>query len=188
MITKLSEKLTDYFILKNIIDIGEKETYCYCFELMIAFIFNLSLAIIIGFSFLQFVPTILFIIVFLSLRTFAGGYHAKTHFRCILIFVVVFTSFIIIIKWCDNFSITNLILSVLGTILLLIFAPLDCKENRVDKKRKRKLKIYTSTFAITYTAIVIVLNIFNYDKIAFSIAYPLAAVALSVTYAKIIKQ
>lgn len=188
MIVKLSNILTDFFIKKNIIDIQEKEVYCYCFELLIAFLINLNIAIIIGFACLQFLETIIFIVVFLSLRTAAGGFHAKTHFRCITLFSIVFLIFILIIKLTNISPIVNITLLTISSIIVNLLSPIDCKENRLEQHIKNKLKIKIFIFTIIYFIIAITLSILKYNRIAFAFTYPMTSVCLSLVYAKIIKQ
>lgn len=179
MVAKLSEKITDFFIHKQILKLEEKEVYCYCFELLIASLINLLIALTIGFGTLHFIETIVFLFVFMVARTFAGGYHADTHLRCMLIFVTVFSSFLLIVD-CANYKQLNIILTVVGGIFLIFLPVADSVENRLSKKRKKKLKIKTILSVIIFAICSAICCIFDKNKIALSFSCPMFIIAISI--------
>lgn len=78
MIAKLAQKMTAYFIKKNVINEEEKETYDYCFEVLIATVINLVILVMLGILTRRCIETAIFCVLFMLLRGAAGGYHANT--------------------------------------------------------------------------------------------------------------
>lgn len=78
----LSAKITAFFLAQNIIPAQEREIYEYGFALLIADFINFFAIFIVGILCQQTWETILYIIIFVGLRSVCGGYHAKTHLKC----------------------------------------------------------------------------------------------------------
>ena len=119
MLSKLSKKMTHFYLSKNKIEEDECEIYDYCFEIFLSTVLNLITVIIIGFACLRFLETTLFIAVFLTVRVMAGGYHSDTHFRCLLLLVVVFSIFLIMLYFVPVSILVfiNLISSLIAIIV-----------------------------------------------------------------------
>lgn len=181
MITKLSNKITAYFVVKDIISIEEIDIYEYSFELMLASIFNLIAIIAIGFGTSNFIETILFAITFVTIRTVAGGYHASTHFRCMIILIIDFSALIIMLELMPAYimNIVNIILIVVGVIIILILPTVDSANNKLSSERKNKLKLISVLYVVFYSVVSMVLIYFSIDMIALSITYSVFSVALS---------
>lgn len=86
MIHQLSEKIAFLFCKETIIESDMKEVYAYGLELLFATLFTGSIVFGLSSQLGIFRKTILLLIPFSIIRSYAGGYHAKTHFRCILSF------------------------------------------------------------------------------------------------------
>ena len=78
----LSTKITAFLIEQNIVSTKNKEVYEYGFDLLIADFINFSIILLIGTLCCKLWKTILYLIIFVGLRSVCGGYHAKTHLKC----------------------------------------------------------------------------------------------------------
>ncbi len=181
MLSKLSKKMTHFYLSKNKIEEDECEIYDYCFEIFLSTVLNLITVIIIGFACLRFLETTLFIAVFLTVRVMAGGYHSDTHFRCLLLLVVVFSIFLIMLYFVPVSILVfiNLISSLIAMIVVAILSPIDHPNNQMVVSRKNKAKFVSISISIVCILIINILTFYHYNIIAFSIAYPLSAVAIS---------
>lgn len=181
MLSKLSKKMTLFYLSKGKIKEEESEIFDYCFEIMLSTILNLITVIIIGFACLRFLETTLFIAVFLTIRVMAGGYHADTHFRCLILLVVVFSVFLIMLYFVpvSILIFINLISSLLALIAIAILSPIDHPNNQMLASRKKKAKYVSISITTVCVLIINILTFYHYNIIAFSIAYPLLAVAIS---------
>lgn len=190
MLTRLSKKLTCFFIRKNAININEREVYDYCFEIFLSTILNLISIIVIAIITKTYIISSVFIVVFISMRFVAGGYHAKTHFRCFLILLGVYGSLIAIIKFAVPLFLTGLIFSIIACIIYCFIAPVENENNPFDtnnKKKQLKMKIIFLLFIYT-TLSIIFLHVNLLRQIGFAIAYANLCVSVSCLCAVIKKK
>ena len=82
----MKRKISEYCIGKlleyNEITDAEIDLYAYGIESVITIAINWSITLFLGIIFKQLIPTLIFSIIYIPLRSFAGGYHAKTEGRC----------------------------------------------------------------------------------------------------------
>lgn len=96
------------------------------------------------------------------LRLTGFGVHAKGSKECWIASLLVFVPFPYLLKVVLIPKYINTILSVIGTILLLIYSPADTKKRPLIHKKKRIMyKIFTALIASIYTMI----NVFINDNI-----------------------
>lgn len=90
MIKTISAKILT-FILKNS-DIDEKisEIYQYGIEITLSSILNITLIILCSLIIGDIILGCVFLICFIALRSYSGGYHADTYFKCNVIFTLSF--------------------------------------------------------------------------------------------------
>lgn len=99
MIHNLSQKITSTFIHHRIIDAEDREVYIYSFELLLSAVINLAVVVLLIGLTGQVAGGVAFVLTFLVLRQSAGGYHASSHFFCILSFTVIFLLFLAVITF-----------------------------------------------------------------------------------------
>lgn len=96
----LSERITDYLVRKGEISKEEVKIYHYGFTVAIDTVVDMVVLFIIGILMKHLIATIIFILVFTTVRIYTGGYHARTRIACIgitgmsLIFNIVVSEFI----------------------------------------------------------------------------------------------
>ena len=154
MFARCAEIVTTYFVRKEIITKDDKEIYGYGFEILLSSVFSVALTIIIGFIANRLIDSLVFLVVYCSLRMEAGGFHASTHFRCILLFISVF---VITMNVASNIVIVNMIiiapLLLCCILLFCIFAPVENKEIKFQAELKRRLRLKANILLIMYILI-----------------------------------
>ena len=181
MLSKLSKRVTHFYFSKEKIEDSEIEIYEYCFEILFASIINFLVVIIIGFACQKYIETILFIVCFLTLRQLAGGYHADTHFRCVIILLFVLVLFLVMIYFVPikAIDIINHFALLLVLPIIAIVAPIDHPNNQLNIKKLSKGKLLSILFVVTFLVTSTILGYYNYTIISFSIVYPISAVCIS---------
>lgn len=76
----------------------DTEIYEFGFELLLADLLNFSVILLIGGIAHQLWPTVLYILIFIGLRSVGGGYHAKTHLRCHIGTIGVYILFLLLLS------------------------------------------------------------------------------------------
>lgn len=84
MTHEFARRITAFLLKKNKITKSDVEVCTYGYSILLGEIFQTLLLIIMGVFFHRLRETIIFIIVFVSVRRHAGGYHASTRINCII--------------------------------------------------------------------------------------------------------
>ena len=93
------ERLTNHFVVNEVIRDEDREIYYYGLYQGFLIIVNIITAIIIGVIFRMVWQSILFMLAYVPLRTYGGGYHAKTEGRCYLISIALASGVLLAIKF-----------------------------------------------------------------------------------------
>lgn len=104
MITALAQIISGYLIKNKIIDNTKLDIYIYGFEIMISNIICFGMGLVIGAVCSEFIECILFLIVFILLRRYCGGYHAETYLKCDIIFMTNILLVMLMLKFISAYS------------------------------------------------------------------------------------
>ena len=140
MLNQIATKLSQRLLLKQVITADYFDIYVYGFELLISSLLSTSLILIFGILMGQLLQTITFLIVFILLRSFSGGYHANTYIFCSIVTfscfgIVLLLSHFVTIHWGLYF-----LLAVVGILLLLTFAPIENPNKKITPAQRKKHK------------------------------------------------
>jgi len=181
MIKNLSQYILRYLLNNDVIKDtnDEKEYYQYGIEITISSILNVILILVIGFITWNILESLIFLLLFIPIRQFTGGFHASTYFKCNLSFCIMFS--VVLILYHYTGAILNTYLSILITFIciLLIIAecPIENKNKPIPKERKKFHKIMAASLGMVYGIIGTILTAFS-NKYGALILYTLAAVAM----------
>ncbi|MCC0647469.1 accessory gene regulator B family protein [Clostridioides sp. ZZV15-6598] len=165
MFKRYADKMTSVLIYNNMIDNNESRVYSYGFEILIAFIVNITTILLLGFLFGKFTYISFFLICYCPIRQFSGGYHANNYFRCLLTFVFIILSTIFIIENLnvDLFKNIIMIIASISWIGICIMCPVEHKSNPINEVEKltyKKVAISISTVVLLMTISSFSLNVF----------------------------
>lgn len=158
----MAQKLAKRTVMR-IPDIADKErVIAYGYELMITscvgILFLIVCSVVSG-LYLAWIP---FLIGFAPLRTVAGGYHAPTHALCYLVTTSTFCICLAIaesgILSCNHL----LLITVVATCLILLFAPVAATNKPLTKLRfdqNRKWSIICILFWVTFSVVLCLIKI-----------------------------
>lgn len=149
--------VTNWLIIKGFANEEEKEIIEYGLYQGFLMLINIFTTFFLGFIFNVFWQSIIFLISYMLLRTYAGGYHANTKNRCYILSVVIM---IICFFLINNFELTikfGVLLSAISGILIFTLAPVanDVKpleEVEVKIYKNKARKIFVIEFAIAIIA------------------------------------
>ena len=136
MITTLSIKITDFFYVRNLIRNKEhKDIYSYGFALMISTLISFELTMIVSMMFHDILNGVLYFLLFAALRSYTGGYHCITYFKCNMVYLLNF----LVYQWLYLLELyqTLFICSLLGMVYIWIVAPIDHENKRLNSDEKK---------------------------------------------------
>lgn len=149
----LSQKISAFVCGSDCNDEEEQSIIEFGISILLSKLLNLVTEIIIGCLFSMLLETIIFLIAFSFLRSYAGGFHASSSSKCYVFSSTTMVVALLIIKYVDNFF-ANCIFVLLGTSLCLIFAPVESKNKSLDIIEK---SVYRKRTVLTLALILIVL-------------------------------
>lgn len=158
MISRLAKNTACFFVDNNIIEAEDEEVYCYGMELLLSTVVNFAVAIVIALVTKSFIPCLINLTAFLTLRVNAGGYHADTHLRCTMTLI---SSMLIFIFSAKNISETAMLITspgmlLLSNILIIMLSPVEHPNKTLSEDKKRKLRNKSVFWAGIWTAFCIV--------------------------------
>lgn len=155
----ICNKTINYMIEKNIIYEEKKEIYLYGMKLtiykLIYALIILSLCMILKRDIFE---LLLFYFSYMTIRKYAGGYHAPNIILCMFLFGLTYYLLDYFLMLASNlhFSVI-LILSTMLVILIYFNSPIDCGNKRLNDKEKRAYKRYTLCLSVFWLICMIIM-------------------------------
>ena len=113
-----------------------------------------------------------FFISFALIRAFAFGVHAKTNIGCWITSIIVNVGIPLLIKYFFISKIYLIIISVITTIIISIFAPADTRKRPLKNINKRRQdKILAIIVSIIYLIMIILLNNYIIYCLTYALLY-----------------
>lgn len=187
MIISLAQYIAGFLLQNDAIDGKKLDIYIYGFEILISSIINILIALIIGFVFSQAIECVIFLVIFIYMRKYCGGYHAETYLKCNVIFAINIILVMLIVKESANYPMyVYLLISIICLAAVALFAPIANKYKPIDKEKKKRYRLIAVTLGILFSALAIVAYFFN-PHYCIAIDSALLSVAVSMVIEKIMK-
>lgn len=165
------KKISHYFSKQLAANTEEQEILQYGFECLINTLIPLIFFFIFAIVKKMIVETIIWLILFLLLRNYIGGYHASSHGRCIVMSTIYGLITLFCICYFNSIPLTTEIyVCSLLIIFHILFGPIINDNDLIDNYRK--YKIIGLIIIIVESILMIILNyknIFIHSSLFFSI-------------------
>ncbi len=147
MFRNLAEDITFLLIKNKIVEIEKREIYIYGLEVILLNGGLLITFLIISLLCGEMVNFLAYLIFFLSMRLFSGGYHAETSERCFILSTIMFGASIAVSKLIPLLYISNTgkIIGAVSVIVILVLAPLINENNPLNQTQRRRNRIILCT-------------------------------------------
>lgn len=140
-------------------DKDQQDFYRYGIEITISSLLNIILILLLGIITFHITESIVFLITFILLRMYMGGFHAGTYFRCNALMCVSFiitACFYELLKTHINVPLT-IILLIPFFAAVIAFCPVENVNKPITDKKKKTLKIADILLGLLFSVISIVL-------------------------------
>ena len=134
----LSAKITVFLISQKIISAKDRDVYEYGFDLLIADCINFSLILLIGILWSQLKETVIYLIIFVGLRSVCGGYHAKTHCKCHICTIGAYIFFLFLQYILQDHITMSLLGDCIAAVPIILFAPITHANKPLSKQISAK--------------------------------------------------
>lgn len=154
MLHALSNRMAARLKNRGIINDENIDVYTYGFELLFSFLFSTSVIILIGTIMSKILETLVFLSIFVILRSYTGGYHAKTYAKCT---VVTFSTYISVILLTVFIEFVPKSIYILGTSLCLliigVLAPIENQNKKILSSKKIRHKVTSIILGMAFSVI-----------------------------------
>ena len=127
-------------VKEGIISEEDREIYLFGMKELISQIFAYSVMFEIGFAFGMLMETIVFIIVYMSLRVYAGGYHAPSQLACYILSFGMVIAALLLIRWLSVSEVVIVVSIVLMGGMIYSMAPSEHKNKPLSENEKKIYK------------------------------------------------
>lgn len=172
------DKVMDFIIHNRKIDDEEAEIVRYGLEMAVLKITFFAAALAVSLLINSFWQFIIFISLFSILRSYTGGYHAKTRIRCFIQSMLLIIVAVVIINITQKITYIIVPLSVIALAAgaaIWLLAPVDTKNKRLDFDEKVPLRKKTRITLIVEIIIGIASFILNFKIVPCAAALSIIA-------------
>lgn len=140
MIHQIAVKWADWWADSHIIDAQRKEVYQYGMELLVSTFLNCALMIAVSYFIGMPYAVISYALVYIPLRLTAGGYHAGSHWMCVLYTQATFALSVIGVRALAEREVYSLLpMMLLSGLVVFCLAPVESDNNpQSTSERKRE--------------------------------------------------
>lgn len=183
MIEQISNKITNLLLQAELLEETAIPTFKYCFEvvfMLFLFLFlTFPVAYILGF----FLPSLLFVILFLLLRSVAGGFHAKNPELCLLLSVGSFFLFLLVCNFYTSNYFTIIIYGI-ACLIILVKAPIEAKNYPLAQHKKERHKKQCKILLVAFSLIYAYCHIYKMYSFASSIFMAVLSISIALLITK----
>jgi len=168
MISSIVNRIIVYQIKLGLIKDEDKGIFRYGYDLLVSRIISFILIGLISTIFKIYIEIFIFLLAFIPLRQYAGGYHLTTPEKCIgLSAFLVWLVGMIMKSGVSKATLSILlVLTLFADVVIFILAPVDCENKRLDEKEQIVYKQYTKIVLIVELIIYTAIYVGNIEKIA----------------------
>ena len=183
MITKISAILSEEIKLRLNSSDNEKEIYGYSIEVLIWLFINFFILSITAYILKKQAELITFVVFFPGLRSYAGGYHAKTHIECIILSFCAYVISALSGTYLTEYGEIILVLGIaFSVIMVFLLAPAESENKPLSSKKRFKYKknsrIIVTVLSATAVCLYFVRGTVGYVYITAAVAMSLESLSL----------
>ena len=159
----------------------DKEIYLFGLIQGVIFLLNTFTALCIGMILNMLIEVIIYLVCFIPIRIFAGGYHAKTQFRCYIMSTVTTFVALRLIKFLQiSNSIFEIVVLIISIIIIWNLSPIEDDNKPLTKEEYRIYKIKVRKLISIILGVLIFSFIINNQLILSSIQVAMFILSLVV--------
>lgn len=162
MFTHLSDMITNLFVKSSVIQEEDKDLYQYGVEQICNIILNILTTVIIGALYGMIPEILIFMFAYIPLRIYAGGFHAKTPFRCYLCSVAITVIALSVMKFVEIPYFICIIAAAVSSTVILKATPIEDKNKPLDSTEKA---VFRKCTVFVWLAEIILLLLFSILKL-----------------------
>ncbi|MCI8603381.1 MAG: accessory gene regulator B family protein [Ruminiclostridium sp.] len=181
----ISHKIGDNLVRSNVIKEEDAEIYIYGINQIFVSVLNVSSALIIGWVFGAVLEITVFMAAYIPLRTFAGGYHAKTPTRCYILSLIIIIIVLVKIKYFHFFDIIYYIVLTAEVLIILLLSPVEDKNKLLNVTEQKVYKRRVAFITLAELVIILLFKVIGLDNLFTVMIYSFVVVGCMLIAGKI---
>lgn len=169
MIHYIAKKIGDRLLQSQIIILEDLELYVFGLEQGFHLVLNIGMILTLGLFLKQIWESISFMIFFIPLRRFAGGYHSRTRKRCYISSFLMCLAVLLFTKYGVLSLLIKIIVFSLFTLTMLIFSPSEIEKNPQQSNDKVRYRKYVLLIWLCESLVLFIAWILNLRILEFGI-------------------
>ena len=163
MFRYIAEDIAFLLIKNKIVDIEKRDECVYGAEVLLLNLSNILTALIISILTKSMLHFVAFMLIFVPLRIFTGGYHAKTSENCYLITSAMYALTVLCVKLMPDLysNIPAIITFAVLIVPIVLFAPVEHKNNPLKPNEHRRNRLISIVLTAVDSLIFIALFILS---------------------------
>lgn len=141
MIHRISSKISGAMANQSIIDATRINVYTYGVELLLSSAFGVLALIAVSICEREYLLWIPYLGGFIPLRLLGGGYHAKSHKGCLIIFTSTYAVYLLVYTGVSEISMYLYVLSFLTLGIIFFLSPVEANNKPLTKEVRQKNRI-----------------------------------------------
>ena len=125
----------------QVIDKEYEDVYVYGLELIFSFLISTSIILTIGIVLKQVIPTLTFLVTFILIRQFTGGYHANSYLMCKICTVTCYALSVFLANAVPISAFSFMVLLAIGCLVICLFGPIENIHKPLTSEEKKKHKV-----------------------------------------------
>lgn len=167
MIQNAAKEIVDFQIKKGYLKDSERTKFVYAYEISINQLLNLLLTLLLVLCFGEVRGVGLFLLLYIPLRKYAGGFHAKSNEKCVLYSALVIIGVIFVNKVLTMFDYDRgVVVAIIGALMIYInlVAPVEVRGNRLGKTEKKRYKNYVHLLSAIQVGVLLINVLFAHSE------------------------
>lgn len=178
IIESISNRLCNHFVENRIIEEEDREIYQYGLHQGIVMIINFISMLVIGILLHMVLQSILFLIFFIPIRTYAGGYHAKTQTRCYFVSLGIDIIALLGIRYLPTDLWISTIILIITSAVFLKLAPSEAENKPLSEGEVTKYKRVARIIWVIETIMLFFAVIFKFQQLGNCILISFAVLSI----------
>lgn len=164
----------------------EVNIYRYGYLLMFEVIINVIISVLIGIFFDDLKTVIFFLIMYIPLRSYAGGWHANKIYKCTIVSsLILVVAEILVIHISNIYALYFVPILVVCIAAIILVAPVDTESKPLSQMEKKICKKKMYGIIATQICVLVYMSRITYEKYIIIIGYVYVVQALMLLIEKI---
>lgn len=170
----LAYRIGDDLVRSGVVKEEDAAICVYGINQILAYALNVSSTLIIGMMFGVLLEVAVFMTAYIPLRSFAGGYHAKTPLRCYIFSVIMLIIISIGMRYLSVAEWVYYAVLSAAILVVLVLSPVEDQNKPLDETERKVYKKRAAIIAAVELVIGLAFKLFGLDSLFVAMVYSFA--------------